>query len=298
MGQATEDRGTVHTVGLGKRYGSFWALRNCEIVIPRGGVCALVGPNGAGKTTLLKLLTGLNRPTEGSATVLGQTPKQESDYLAEIGYLAQEVPMYKQMTAAQHLELGAHMNKQWDGQLAVKRLTGLGVPLDKPVGKLSGGQRAQVGLAMALAKKPKLLLLDEPVAALDPLARVEFLTSLAEAAADAAGELTVIMSSHLLSDLERVCDFVVILAAGKTQLSDEIDHVLKTHRILIGPRTAETANPAYTVIKASHAASQTDLLVRLNDVQFRSAPWHVREPDIEEIVLAYMGQTKTEGGVQ
>lgn len=290
MEQITKSKDAVQTAGLGKKYGSFWALKNCDISIPAGSVCALVGPNGAGKTTLLKLLTGLNQPSEGSALVLNQKPEQQADYLADIGYLAQEVPLYKQMTAAQHLVLGAHLNKRWDGKLAKKRLEGLGIPLGKPVGKLSGGQRAQVGLAMALAKKPKLLLLDEPVAALDPLARVDFLTSLTEAVTDADGELTVVMSSHLLADLERVCDFVVILAAGQTQLCDEIDHVLKTHKVLIGPKTAETNHSAYTIIKESHAANQTNLLVRLNDAKFHDPKWHVREADIEEIVLAYMSQ--------
>lgn len=295
MEQTTKSKEAVRTAGLGKKYGSFWALKNCDIAIPAGSVCALVGPNGAGKTTLLKLLTGLNQPSEGSALVLDQKPVQETDYLADIGYLAQEVPLYKQMTAAEHLALGAHLNARWDGELAKKRLEDLSIPLDKPVGKLSGGQRAQVGLAMALAKKPKLLLLDEPVAALDPLARVEFLTSLTQAATDAEGELTVVMSSHLLADLERVCDFVVILASGQTQLCDEIDHVMQTHKMLIGPKTTETGNPAYTVIKESHAANQTNLLVRLQDPKFHDAKWNVREVDIEEIVLSYMGQTKSGG---
>ncbi|HYH74630.1 MAG TPA: ABC transporter ATP-binding protein [Candidatus Saccharimonadales bacterium] len=298
MEQANKHKAAVHVAGAGKQYGSFWALKNCDSTIPAGSICALVGPNGAGKTTLLKLLTGLNQSATGSVMVLGRTPGQQPDYLADIGYLAQEVPLYRHMTAAEHIAMGAHLNQRWDGNSAAKRLTKAGIPLNKAVGKLSGGQRAQVGLAMALAKKPRLLLLDEPVAALDPLARVEFLTSLTEAAADADGELTVVMSSHLLSDLERVCDFVVILASGKTQLSDEIEQVLQTHKLLSGPRGAHTANPAYTIIKESHSASQTNLLVRLNGTAFRDATWQVREPDIEEIVLAYMAQPTIEGGAQ
>ena len=295
MQQAIRTNEAIRTTGLGKKYGSFWALKNADVVIPVGSVCALVGPNGAGKTTLLKLLTGLNQPSEGLAQVLGRKPEQQADYLADVGYLAQEVPLYRQMTAEQHLALGAHLNARWDGELAKERLISLGIPLNKQVGKLSGGQRAQVGLAMALAKKPKLLLLDEPVAALDPLARVDFLTSLTEAVSDADGELTVVMSSHLLADLERVCDFVVILASGRTQLCDEIDHVLATHKMLIGPKTAETRSPHYTIIKESHAASQTNLLVHLNTQRFRDPKWHVREADIEEIVLSYMSQSKIGG---
>jgi ABC-2 type transport system ATP-binding protein len=301
MQQAAKDTAAVRTIGLGKKYGSFWALKDCNIALPKGSVCALVGPNGAGKTTLLKLLTGLNESSAGSALVLGQGPQQSAEYLGDIGYVAQEIPLYKQLSAENHFAIGAHLDARWDNELARTRLEELHIPLDKPVGALSGGQRAQVGLAMALAKKPKLLLLDEPVAALDPLARVEFLTSLTQAVADAEGDLTIVMSSHLLADLERVCDYLIILAAGKTQLCDDIEHTLQAHKLLVGPRNTTVVDPAYTVIKESHSASQTNLLVRLNDPKFRSKQWHTREVDIEEIVLAYMGQSKQEiaaGGAQ
>jgi ABC-2 type transport system ATP-binding protein len=231
----TKMKNAIKTAGLSKRYHSFWALKDCTITIPKGAVSALVGPNGAGKTTLLKLLVGLNRPSAGLTTVLGQAPSQDTQYLSEIGYLAQEIPLYNQFTAKDHFALGAHMDAHWDNDLAKERLNELRIPLDRPVGKLSGGQRAQVGLVMALAKKPKLLLLDEPVAALDPLARVDFLASLAQAVTDAEGELTVLMSSHLLADLERVCDHIIILASGETQLCDEIEHALKAHKLLVGP---------------------------------------------------------------
>jgi ABC-2 type transport system ATP-binding protein len=256
------------------------------------GVTALVGPNGGGKTTLLKLLVGLNRPSAGTAVVLGQTPNQTTEYLSEIGYLAQEIPLYSQFSAADHFAMGAHLDPHWDNQLAVKRLNELKIPLDRPVGKLSGGQRAQVGLAMALAKKPKLLLLDEPVAALDPLARVDFLTSLAQAAADADGELTVVMSSHLLTDLERVCDHVIILASGETQLCDDIEQVLKTHKLLVGPPGALPASNEYIVITESRSSTAAHALVRLSSPRISVPGWHVRDVDIEEIVLAYMGQSR------
>lgn len=294
MQQTTISEEAIRAAALSKRYGSFWALKNCDIVLPKGSVCALVGPNGAGKTSLLKLLASLNQPTEGSLQVLGRRPEQSSEYLSDIGYVAQEIPLYKHFTAEKHFAIGAHLDTGWDNELARTRLEELHIPLDKLVGQLSGGQRAQVGLSMALAKKPKLLLLDEPVAALDPLARVEFLTSLTQAAADADGELTIVMSSHLLADLERVCDHLIILAAGKTQLCDDIEHTLQTHKLLVGPRGAESANPAYTIIKESHSASQTNLLVRLKDPKFHSKQWHAREVDIEEIVLAYMGQSQQE----
>ncbi len=286
----------IQATDLGKRYGSFWALKDCNIVVPRGSVTALVGPNGAGKTTLLKLLVDLSSPSAGSATVLGMTPNQSSGYLSEIGYLAQEIPLYSQMTVEKHLAMGAHLDTNWDNGLAVSRLKELKIPMGRPVGKLSGGQRAQVGLALALAKKPKLLLLDEPVAALDPLARVEFLTSLAQAATDAGGELTVVMSSHLLADLERVCDHLILLAAGETQLCDSIEHIIATHKLLVGPRNEATSSPGYSIIKETHAVNETNLLVRLNDKNFRSSSrWHVHDANIEDIVLAYMEQAKQEG---
>lgn len=287
----------IQADSLGKRYGSFWALKDCSIAVPQGSVTALVGPNGAGKTTLLKLLVDLSSPSAGSAAALGEAPNQSSAYLSQIGYLAQEIPLYRQMTVAKHLAMGAHLDTNWDSALATNRLRELKIPFDRPVGKLSGGQRAQVGLALALAKRPKLLLLDEPVAALDPLARVEFLTSLAQAAAEANGELTVVMSSHLLADLERICDHLILLAAGRTQLCDSIEHIVATHKLLVGPRSVGTAtsNPAYTIVREAHAANETDLLVRLNDQNFRDPKWRVHSTNIEDIVLAYMEGAKQEG---
>src|SRR5665213_3181951 len=241
----------IQTKGLGKRYGSFWALENCTVSVPEGSVCALVGPNGAGKSTLLKLLTGLSSTSSGDSRVLGKAPKQHEEFLEDIGYLAQEIPLYKSLNTNDHIAMGKHLNKRWDDALIRKRLTELSIPLKQPVGKLSGGQRAQVALALALAKKPKLLLLDEPVAALDPLARHDFLSSLAQAVAD--GGLTVIMSSHLLADLERVSDHVIVLAAGKTQLCDNIETVLKSHKLLVGPRRESTkGEDGYSIIHETH----------------------------------------------
>ncbi|HUB93571.1 MAG TPA: ABC transporter ATP-binding protein [Verrucomicrobiae bacterium] len=292
---AGETGNAIRTIGLGKRYGSFWALKDCNITIPQGSVAALVGPNGAGKSTLLKLLVDLSSPSAGNAMVLGKIPDQTAAYLSQIGYLAQEIPLYSQMTVAKHLAMGEHLDANWDNELAVSHLKELKIPLDHLVGKLSGGQRAQVGLALALAKKPKLLLLDEPVAALDPLARMEFLTSLTQAVATASGELTVVMSSHLLADLERVCDHLILLTTGQTQLCDSIDHIIDTHRLLVGPHNEANASPAYTIIKETHAANETNLLVRLNKEDFRSSKWQVHETNIEDIVLAYMEQTRDKG---
>jgi ABC-2 type transport system ATP-binding protein len=292
MNQQTTSKNAIETKGLGKRYRSFWALKDCSINVPKGSVSALVGPNGAGKTTLLKLLVSLSNPSAGSAVVLSQTPSQSTGYIAGIGYLAQEIPMYGRLNAKEHITMGQHLNENWDSELATKRLSELSVPLDRPVGKLSGGQRAQVALGLALAKKPNLLLLDEPVAALDPLARVDFLRSLAQAVTDADGELTVVMSSHLLADLERVCDHLIILASGETQLCEDIETTLKSHRLLVGVRKEAVDSDGYTIIQQSHTARETTMLVRLNDSKFRDAHWHMRDVDIEEIVLAYMGQKR------
>jgi ABC-2 type transport system ATP-binding protein len=282
-----QDAPAVRTTGLGKRYGPVWALQDCSVGVPRGRVSALVGPNGAGKTTMLKILAGLSTPSAGEVTVLGRTPGQSGEFLESIGYLAQDVPLYKRLSAEDHLQLGAGLNRHWDATAARARLDGLGIPAGQPVAMLSGGQRAQVGLSLALAKRPQLLLLDEPVAALDPLARREFLASLTEAVAE--GDLSVIMSSHLLHDLERVCDHLILLAGGRVQLCGDIDDVLATHRMLVGPRrqTAQ-AERGLTVIKATQTARQTRLLACL-DGPLPDPRWEVTDVGLEEIILAYMG---------
>jgi ABC-2 type transport system ATP-binding protein len=286
-----DDAPAVLTARLGKRHGSFWALQDCSVSVPRGRVSALVGPNGAGKTTLLKILAGLSAPSTGEATVLGRAPRQDAEFLRSIGYLAQDVPLYRRLSADDHLRLGGRLNSDWDAAAARARLAALGIPTGQPVGTLSGGQRAQVGLSLALAKLPRLLLLDEPVAALDPLARREFLASLAEAAA--GGDLSIIVSSHLLHDLERVCDHLILLAASRTQLSGDIDDVLATHRVLVGPRRPiASAQRGLKVIKATQTARQTRLLARL-DGPVHDPSWEVTAVGLEDIVLAYMGEART-----
>jgi ABC-2 type transport system ATP-binding protein len=284
----------IETAGLGKRFGSYWALRDCSVQVPAGRVCALVGPNGAGKTTLLRLLAGLRSPTTGTARVLGRTPEQRPEFLASIGYLAQEAPLYKRLTADEHIEFGRRLNPEWDADLARRRLKALRIPPRQPVGALSGGQRAQVALGLALAKRPRVLLLDEPVAALDPLARREFLASLAEAVADSG--LTVVLSSHLVHDLERVCDHLVLLAASRTQLCDDIDHVLGTHKFLVGSRRGlGDLEPGIHVVRATQTARQTRLLARV-DGRVLDPAWDVADVPLEEIVLAYMGEESSVSG--
>jgi ABC-2 type transport system ATP-binding protein len=275
--------------GLGRRYGSQWALQGCTLDIPRGTVTALVGPNGAGKTTLLRLAVGLSRPSAGSVRVLGLDPRGEAaEALPRVGFLAQEHPLYAGFTVAEMLRVGRELNPGWDDDAAHERIRGLGLPLGKKVRSLSGGQRAQVALTLALAKRPELLLLDEPVASLDPLARREFLQSVLAVVAER--EITVVLSSHILADLERVCDHLVILAAARTQLVGSIEEIVASHRLLTGPRDeAEDVARMHEVVRESHAERQTTLLVRANGHVYDSH-WTVHDVDLEEIVLAYLGQ--------
>jgi ABC-2 type transport system ATP-binding protein len=220
----------ISTHELSKRYRRARALTDCTVSVPEGRVCALIGPNGAGKTTLLRILAGLTRPTGGSAVVLGGEPRQDPAFLADIGFLGQEIPLYRRFTAEDHIGLGAHLNARWDAEQARTRLAGLRIPLDQRVGTLSGGQRAQVALALTLAKRPRLLLLDEPFAALDPLARRDFLAALTSAVTEASGHLTVVLSSHLVNDLERVCDHLILLSGSRVQLAGDIAVLLTEHR--------------------------------------------------------------------
>jgi len=281
----------IKTVGLSKRYRSTWGLQDCSIDVPRGRISALIGPNGAGKTTLLRLLAGLRRPTSGQARMLGRAPAQDEDFLASVGFLAQEIPLHRRLSAGEHLRIGAHLNRRWDAAAAEQRLTALRVPLGRPVQSLSGGQRAQVALSLVLAKRPRILLLDEPLAALDPLSRREFLTSLADMTIES--DVTVVLSSHLVHDLERVCNHLILLTASRVRLCADIDDVLDRHRMLVGPRrsTAELER-LFTVVKATQAERQSRVLARL-DGPVPDPAWEVSEVGLEDIILAYMSEDQT-----
>jgi ABC-2 type transport system ATP-binding protein len=279
--------------GLGKRYGSNWALRDCTLDVPSGSVTALVGPNGAGKTTLLQLAVGLTTPSAGSIRVLGYSPREEAgSMLPRVAFVAQEHPLYRNLTVEETMTFGRKLNPSWNDDIALARLEHLDLPLGQKVGKLSGGQQAQVALTLGLAKRPELLILDEPVASLDPLARREFLQSVMEAVAETG--LTVVLSSHIVTDLERVCDHLVILSEGRTQLVGQIDEILSSHRLLTGPRADRPALARmHDVIRESHSERQTTLLVRSNGHLYDSS-WQQFEVDLEEIVLAYLGQRPSE----
>jgi ABC-2 type transport system ATP-binding protein len=282
----------IEAGGLGKRYGRRWALSDCTLSIPVGRVVGLVGPNGAGKTTLLSLATGMLAPTTGSILVLGGTPGSGPDQLARVGYVAQDTPVYTGLSVADHLRLGAHMNPGWDADLATQRIKQLGLVPDQKAGTLSGGQRAQLALTLAIAKRPELLILDEPIASLDPLARREFLQVLMETTAES--QVSVIMSSHLVADLERITDYLVVLVGSRVQLAGEVDQLLGSHQLLTGARRDPSAlPPAQHVVTASHTDRQSTILVR-SDEPLLDPTWSVSQIDLEDLVLAYMGLARTE----
>ncbi|MFI6438406.1 ABC transporter ATP-binding protein [Streptomyces sp. NPDC050759] len=271
---------------LGKRYKHRWALQNCDLDVPAGRVVGLVGPNGAGKSTLLNLASGMLTPTTGTIEVCGGRPATGPAQLAKVGFVAQDTPTYAALSIADHLRMGARLNPGWDDALARERIRRLGLDLKQRAGRLSGGQRAQLALTLGIAKRPELLILDEPVAALDPLARREFMQDLMEAVAEQ--ELSVVLSSHLVSDVERACDYVIVLVDSRVQVAGDIDDLVACHHRLTGPRRDPDTLPAgQHVITASHTDRQTTLLVR-TDTAVHDPSWSVSPLGLEDIVLAYM----------
>jgi ABC-2 type transport system ATP-binding protein len=286
----------IEARGLGKQYGRRWALTDCTLSVPAGHVVGLVGPNGAGKTTLINLATGMLTPTTGSIAVLGNKPASDPGQLAKVAYVAQDTPTYSGMSVEDHLRFGAHMNPAWDNDLALKRVRQLGLDLKQKAGKLSGGQRAQLALTLGIAKRPQLLMLDEPIASLDPLARREFLQTLMEATAEQ--ELSVVMSSHLVADLERVADYLIVLVASRVQIAGEVDKLLATHHLLTGPRRDAGALPASQhVITESHTDRQSTFVVRSSE-PIQDPALSVSSLDLEDLVLAYMGSASRESARQ
>jgi ABC-2 type transport system ATP-binding protein len=269
--------------GLTKRYGRRTALKDCTLDIPAGHVVGLVGPNGAGKSTLLQLACGLLDPTAGRIEALGARPVSGSP---RVGFVAQDTPVYAGLTVADHLRMGAHLNPSWDGALAERRIAQVGLDRAQKAGKLSGGQRAQLALTVAAAKQPDLLLLDEPVAALDPLARRHFLQGLMELTAERG--MSIVMSSHLVSDLERVCDYLVVLVTSRVRVAGDVDELLATHHRLVGQRR-DTADlgAGRALVEQSHTDVQSTLVVR-STAPIDDPSWQVDRLDLEEIVLAYL----------
>jgi ABC-2 type transport system ATP-binding protein len=272
--------------GLTKLYGRHRALSDCTLDIPPGRVVGLVGPNGAGKTTLLQLAVGMLMPTAGHIEVLGGRPASGPGQLAKVGFVAQDTPTYAGLTVADHLRFGAHLNPGWDDALAQRRIDELGLDRRRPAGRLSGGQRAQLALTLAVAKRPELLILDEPVASLDPLARREFLRNLMEFTADSGAG--VILSSHLIADLERICDYLIVLAGSRVLVAGDVDDLLADHSRLVGPRRSDDPlPPGAQVVHASRTDRQSTLIVR-GAGPVDEALWDSEQLSLEDLVLTYM----------
>jgi ABC-2 type transport system ATP-binding protein len=276
----------IEASGLGKRYRSTWALRDCTLAIPDGHVAALVGPNGAGKTTLLSLAVGLAAPSAGAVTVLGGRPAGSSAALDGIAFVAQDTPMYKNLSTADMLHITRNLNRRFDRHYAETRLGELGIPLKRKAGKLSGGQQAQLALTLALARRPRLLLLDEPVAMLDPIARHDFMATVLTAAADDG--VSVVLSSHVLAELERVADYLILMSHGRVQVAAEVDDLLAGHRVLTGPSAEAERYAERPVVHARRGEAQAHLLVRATADDPVPPGWEAHPVGLEELALAYL----------
>src|SRR6201996_9363108 len=276
----------IETTGLGRRFGRTWALRNCSLAIPAGRVTALVGPNGAGKSTLLNLAAGLARPTEGDVRILGQ-PAGSLVALERVAFVAQNAPLYRFLPVRDMVHLARNLNPRWDQARADQRLAALGIPLTRKIGKLSGGQQAQVALTIALARRPEFLMLAEPLAPLDPLARHQFLASVMEAVAEDG--ISVLFSSHALTELERVSDHLVVLAGGRVQVAGDVGDLLATHRTLTGPaQEVGQLGPAFEVVTALSASAQAHVLARFRPPAAAPDGWQAHPVTLEELVLGYL----------
>ncbi|MCC9312408.1 ABC transporter ATP-binding protein [Kitasatospora sp. RB6PN24] len=274
----------LETSGLTKRYGRRTALADCDLSVPAGRVIGLVGANGAGKSTLLHLACGLTAPSSGSIRVLGAAPAADPAHLARVGFVAQGAPLYAELSVADHLELGARLNPRWDADLARRRLARLDLDPRQRAGRLSGGQRAQLALAVAAAKRPDLLIFDEPAAALDPLARHAFLEHLMESVRELGA--AAILSSHALPDVAWVCDYLIVLAASRIQLAGEVAELLATH-CRIGGDPAALPPGAETISRTDRGA-----VVRLPGPLPPGGPWRADALDLEELALAYLDRAE------
>ena len=279
----------IEAAGLGRRYRATWALRDCTLAIPAGRVAALAGPNGAGKTTLMHLAVGLATPTEGQVTVLGGRPAGSPEALNRVAFVAQDVPLYKHLPVEDMVRVAKALNgRHWDQRRADQRLAALDIPPRRKVGKLSAGQQAQVALTIAVARRPEFLVLDEPLAPLDPLARHEFLALVMETAAEDG--TSVLFSSHVIGELERVADYLVVLARGRVQVAGDVETLLAGHQILTGPTgRAETITALFDVVHAKRGSAQAHLVVRRRGTAAQPPEgWQAHPVTLEELMLAYL----------
>src|SRR5262245_60384938 len=276
----------IEATGLGKRYGGTWALRACSLAIPAGHVAALVGPNGAGKSTLLNLAVGLAAPSAGGVTVLGGLPAGSPEALDGIAFVAQDTPVYRNLSAADMLHLTRSLNRRFEVSYARARLNELGISLNRKAGRLSGGQQAQLALTLALARRPRLLVLDEPVAMLDPVARHDFMATVLAAMADDG--VSVVLSSHVLAELERVADYLILLSRGRVQVAGEVDDLLAGHRVLTGPAAEAGKYAGRPVVHLRRGEKQAHLLVRATAADPVPPGWETHPVGLEELALAYL----------
>ncbi|GHB75433.1 ABC transporter ATP-binding protein [Streptomyces cirratus] len=268
----------IEAHGLGRRFRrGGWALRDCSFRLPAGRICALIGPNGAGKSTLLALAAGVLKPTEGTLT----TPPREA-----IAYVSQDKPLHPQLTVAETLRMGADLNPgRWDAAVAGKVVEGGGLDPARRVRALSGGQRSRLALALALGKRPTLLLLDEALSDVDPLARRELMGALLATATEDG--TTVLMSSHILSELEDACDHLLLIDGGRVRLGGSVDDLLQAHTLVSGP-ISDLA--PHTVVTARATGRRLTALIRPEGpVSTDGGGWQVEEPTLEELVLAHLG---------
>jgi ABC-2 type transport system ATP-binding protein len=279
----------IQTEALSKKYRGHLALDDCTMSVPAGRIIGLVGPNGAGKSTLLGLVCGMITATGGSIKVLGHQPAASAEQLAQVGFVAQDAPIYTRLTVAEHLKLGAQLNAKWDSQLAERRIRQRGLDLKQKAGSLSGGQRAQLALTLAAAKRGELLVLDEPVAALDPLARRGFMRDLLDFVDEF--KVSVILSSHLLGDLEQVADHLIVLAHGRVQISGDVSDLLAVHyRLTGGPAEQHRLPAGAELIHAEQTRGDTSLIVRSSEPIPGGTP-----VDLEDMTLAYLTRATDPG---
>ena len=272
--------------GLGKRYRRRPpALSECTLRLPAGRICALVGPNGAGKSTLLALAAGLLAPTEGRVEVFGSAAGDPKT-LRSVGFLAQDKPLYPRLSVEEHLRLGRELNPRWD-QSGAEQAVGA-IPRAARVGTLSGGQRTRLALALVLGKRPDLLLLDEPMADLDPLARHEMTSAIMADAAERG--TTVVISSHILAELETVCDHLIMIDGGRVRLAGDVDELVGLHTVVTAPCDEGAELPQelnwHTVIGARTVGRAATALIRPGALPPQD--WVAAAPSLEEVVLGYM----------
>jgi ABC-2 type transport system ATP-binding protein len=277
----------IEVRNVSKSYGGQAVLDDVSCVIPAGGITSIIGPNGAGKSTLLALAAGLMAPTEGTLAVLGG-PAGEAR--ARVGYVAQDKPLYPQLSVADTLRMGADLNPgHWDARAAERIVADGDLDPKARVRTLSGGQRTRVALALALGKKPELLLLDEPMADLDPLARHELMGVLMSQAAQHG--TTIVMSSHVVAELEDSCDHLLLIGGGRVRLNGEIDELLETHTRVSA--AADTVLDPHTVIESRTTGRQLSALIR--PAAPLPADWRTSTPSLEELLLSYLRNPEATG---